>query len=181
MPAFTLQIISTPPSSRFLINARSFISALDALLKMTGAGSCHGLATEAAITAEVQAATREDVLKRADSFVQSLSQPGTNLTVIMNDKVAHPLTAEQKTLAAAFNAPPQKLTLKYFKTLTPGHFIMSNCIAPGGGSIFTEPVASLESRADQWTRIRACGAAQRTCHVFPNEGECRRWLKAWEK
>ena len=181
MSGFTLQITTDSPSPRFLVNGRGFIMSLDAFLRKDKTGSCHGVATESSITAEVQAADRDRVTHLTDGFVQCLSQGGMSLTVVMNDTVAQPLTAEQKSLATAFNTPPQRLTLKYFKTLAAGSFLMSNCSTPSGGSIFTESVSTMELRADQWRRILACGAAQRTCHVFPNESECRRWLKAWER
>lgn len=154
--------------------------ATDALLKKNGSGSVHGVASESALTAEIQTTDRERLTRLIDSFVQTLARAGMILTVVLNDRVDRPLTPEQKNLAAAFNASPEKLTLKHLMSLPVGHFIMSNGIAPDGGSIFTEPVEPLESRADQWARIRACGAAQSVCHVFPNESECRRWLKAWE-
>lgn len=155
--------------------------ATDSLLKKTGAGRVHGVASESSINAEIQATDRHRLSELIESFAQTLARSGTLVTVVLNDRVDRPLTPEQKDLAATFNAPPQKLTLRYLMSLPEGHFIMSNLMAPGGGSIFTEPVAAMESRANQWARIRACGAAQRTCHVFPNESECRRWLKTWER
>jgi hypothetical protein len=181
MSGYTLQITTVTPSPMFLVNGRSFIMATDSLLKKTGAGSVHGVANESSITAEIQASDRNRLTALIESFTQTLARSGMILKVVLNDRVDRPLNTDQKDLAATFNAPPQKLTLRYLMSLPEGHFIMSNLRAPGGGSIYTELVASLASRADHWTKIRACGAAQRTCHVFPNESECRRWLKAWER
>ena len=180
MSGYTLQITTATPSPRFLVNCRSFIMATDSLLKKTGAGSVHGVASESTLTAEIQANDRNRLTELIESFAQTLARSGMILTIVLNDRVDRPLTTDQKDLAATFNSPPQKLTLRYLMSLPEGHFIMSNLRSPHGGSIYTEPVAALESRADQWTRIRACGAAQRACHVFPNESECRRWLKALE-
>jgi hypothetical protein len=180
MPVFSIKITCTNPSARFCVDGRDFIIATDSLLKRSGAGSIHGLATESAITAEIQAADANRVTALIDAFVQTLSRSGMKVTAVINDSVDHPLTPEHKALAATFNAAPQKLTLKYLLSLTEGHWLVSNLMSRDGRTLFAESVAPAHARRAQWERAQAAGATQRACHVFPNESECQRWQQRWQ-
>lgn len=179
MPNLSLKIISTTPSARFHASGRSFIIATDSLLRKSGSGSVHGLATESTIAAEIQAVDRDQVTALVDAFVQSITRDGSNVSVVINDHVERPLTTEEKALAASFNSAPRKLTQKYLLSLPEGLWVVSNLMSRDGGSIFAEPTAPDDMRRAQWERARAAGAAQRACYTFPNESEYRRWIGQW--
>lgn len=179
MPYLSLTIISATPSARFEADGRSFIVSTNALLQKSGSGTVHGLATESAITAEIQTIDRDQITALVDAFVRSITRDGSNVSVVINDRVDRPLTTELKALAASFNSAPQKLTQKYLLSLPEGHWVVSNLMSRDGASIFAEPVAPADVRHAQWKRARAAGAAQRTCHAFPSESDYRRWLGLW--
>jgi hypothetical protein len=70
-----------------------------------------------------------------------------------------------------------RLTRKFFDSLPSGCFLASNILRSGGEPWFAEYVTLPEHRDDQWKRVKAAGADQRTCDVFPNEQASREWLK----
>ncbi|MFT3868800.1 MAG: hypothetical protein QM715_09990 [Nibricoccus sp.] len=180
MASLALKISTVTPSDKFSASGRGFIISMNSWLKKTNGGGCHGLATEATITVEISGATREEVMPLVDSYVLKLSQSVPNVQLVISDSHVQPLTPEQKGLADSFNMAPTKLTLKFFKTLAAGSFIASNLMQTRTTSIFAEIVEPQETRMDQWKRILACGAAQRTCHVFRSEEACRRWFEGLE-
>ena len=63
-----------------------------------------------------------------------------------------------------------KLTKKFFSTLPPGVYLVSNCYEQIGPNTFTpafyEYTELPEGRKAQWERIKAAGADQRICDVY---------------
>jgi hypothetical protein len=175
---FELRILASCPSSQLVSSGRDFLIALDARLRENSNGSCLGLVTESDITAEIVCANRDEPVPAIEAFVEKHFQSGITLRAVLNDRVSHPLTTEQRDLAASLNPTPAKLTLKHFKALATGSFLVSNVFITPEQPIFAEIVAPLESRSEQWQQIRAAGAAQYLCHVFRTEEEFRRgWLQ----
>jgi len=158
---------------------QGFVVAMNDWLQKEKGGSCLGLATDRAITAEISGATRDDVMPYIDPFVQKLSQSIAGVQVVVNDTVSQPLTAEQREMAASFNIAPAKLTLKFLQTLPTGYFVASNLLAARNTPVFAEAVLPFGSRMDQWRRIQESGAAQRMCHVFRTEEAFNQWLAGW--
>lgn len=179
MSKLRLQVSITDPSPTLLMVGQGFIVSLNNWLQKNKGGACHGLATDTAITAEISGVSREEVMPLLDSFALKMSRSLAGLQVVVTDVVAEPLTIEQKELAASFNIPPRKLTLRFFETLPVGYFVASNLLTASNTPVFAEVVATLESRMEQWKRIQKSGAAQRMCHVFRSEEAFNRWLAGW--
>jgi len=73
----------------------------------------------------------------------------------------------------------EKLTKKFFRELPEGYFLMSNVFSDFGVSCFFEKISSDATRDDQWQRIKAAHADQRTCYVFKYRASCKRSLPAF--
>lgn len=157
------------------MNGFSFIPALDAQLRKVG-GSCHGVANESEIVAEVKAPGRVAFEGLVQVFVQSMARHFSGVTVVVDEKVRTPLTMEQERVARLVSGGPVKLTRKYYDSLPSGVFLASRTFAARRTPKFAEVVATGENRAEQWRRITASGAAQRLCEVFLHEPEFRRWV-----
>jgi len=63
-----------------------------------------------------------------------------------------------------------KLTKKFFSTLPPGVYLVSNCykrVGPNTSTpVFYEYIEPPEGRKTQWERIKTAGADQRLCDVY---------------
>jgi hypothetical protein len=176
MPTVGLKISTEKPSVRFESEGRDFLIALQVWLQKTNGGTCAGLATATSITAEISGISREDLTPMLNAFVLRLSESGAGLQVLVNAEIVRPLSPELQEIAATFNLPPTKLTLKFFRTLPAGFFVASNLMTGRDQPVFAEPVAPEEARMEQWKQIQDCGAAQRSCHVFRTEDDFRRWI-----
>jgi hypothetical protein len=68
----------------------------------------------------------------------------------------------------------KKLTKKYFMTVKPFMFLVSNCCSAPFLPIFAESIEIEEAKREaQWQRIIDSGAAQRLCNVFITK---QQWL-----
>jgi hypothetical protein len=71
-----------------------------------------------------------------------------------------------------------KLTKKVLMTAPTGAYLVSNCYSESTArSIFEEAVSPLQNRAQQWERVVAANANQRTCRVFATKKEYQAWLE----
>jgi hypothetical protein len=74
-----------------------------------------------------------------------------------------------------------KLTKKYFWSLPPGVYIVSNCyssVGPGKSTpVFYEYVEQPDKRKVQWERIKTAGADQRFCDVYQSSEEFKRAIE----
>lgn len=154
---------------------RDFINALHERLQNDG-GSCHGLATASGLTAEIDCTSREATRELVDAYVVSLVKADPGLKVVISDIVPHPLSPEQKALAASFNMAPAKLTLKFLQSLPDGYYIASSVLVRPHTPVYADFVAPMESRKDQWKRIVAAGAAQKKCDVFRSKEKFDGWI-----
>jgi hypothetical protein len=174
---FSLQILTSKPLAALPFTGRGFLISLHVWLQKSG-GGCHGVVTESSVSAEVSCMNREEVMSLIDAFVISLAKTDPDVRVVVNDRVTGPLGTAGKELAESLNMPPKKLTLKFLQSLPSGSYLVSNLWTEFRIPVFEEFVAPLEARKDQWKRIIATGAAQRTCHMFPSKEAFDRWLDA---
>ena len=73
----------------------------------------------------------------------------------------------------------QKLTKKFFFTLEPGLFLVSNvCHAPGV-PVYVDVVALVENREKQWLEIKGARADGRRCDVFRSKQHYDDFRKAF--
>lgn len=179
MRAFRLKISAVNPPPSFQASGRDFLAATHSWLQKKSGRGCHGVVAGASIIAEFSGVSREEVMPLVDAFIRKQAQRINGIQVVIEDTVSLPLTTEQQAVAISAYGLPTKLTLKYFKSLPTGLFIASNLMSSPHASIFSEIIAPLESRMDQWKRIRDCGAAQRACLVFPTEAAFSRWVKTF--
>jgi hypothetical protein len=61
-----------------------------------------------------------------------------------------------------------KLTKKYFMSLAAGKYLVANVCDHHYRSDFSEEVAQIQFREEQWERIKSIGADGRLCCLFPN-------------
>ena len=175
----TLQIRITvaPLPPGFGFTARDFLDALHGRLNKTTGGSCIGVVDGGTITLETHAASREEVESLVGSYCGSLKKDGRAVEIVVVENPAKPLSDTEAVKGAMLNSAPVKLTKAFFMKQAEGVFLASNLCGQGFESVFAESVFSAETRAEQWQRIRAAGADQRACHVFPTEGHYRQWLQ----
>lgn len=70
-----------------------------------------------------------------------------------------------------------RLTKKFLMGLPEGLYLVSNMILGPDKSIFSEKVAPLSEREEQWKRIAKVGADQRLCYVYRTEDDYQAHLK----
>ncbi len=157
------------------MNGVSFLPALDREMKKVG-GSCHGVAHESEIVAEIEAPDRAAFESLVQTFVQAMARHHAGITVVLDENVRTPLNADQQRFADLLSGGPVKLTRKYFDSLPTGVFLASRTFVARHTPVFAEAVASPDGRGEQWRRITASGAAQRLCEVFLHEVQFRRWV-----
>lgn len=68
------------------------------------------------------------------------------------------------------------LTKKFFMQLPEGLYLASNLSESTFKSCFSEKIASLDKREQQWERIVKARVSRRLCRVFKNQQHYKMWL-----
>lgn len=175
MTTLQVRISVSPTPSNFAFDGRDFIIATDGLLKKTCGGSCVGAVTDGHMTMEVRASSREEVMPFVESYCGHFRREQRQVQIIVVDDPRNPLSEAELAAGARLNAAPVKLTKSFFMKQPAGDFLASNIMGPDFEPVFAELIESKDARAGQWDRIRAVGADQRACHIFPSQAHFRQW------
>jgi len=139
-------------------------------------GSAYGTQGARSFEIEVRVDTPERLNHWLDIYLESVAKKNANITVAIRELAYPTLNDRNLALAEALTYTPQKLTRKYFWSLSEGVFLVSGLIHPTTrDAVFAEPVLALSHRNEQWARIRERRADQRMCYLFLSEAHYRTW------
>lgn len=175
MTTFHIRISISPIPAGFEFDARGFIDSTDSLLKRNCAGGCVGVATDGQIAVEMRAGSKEEASALIESYCDRFRKEQRQVKTVLIENPTAPFSESELAAATQLSAAPKTLTKSLFLKQADGVFLASNVMGPGFEPVFAEKIGSAENRAAQWARIRAVGADQRACYVFPSEAHYQRW------